>query len=150
MRKRFFLVGLTLLTLAAVVTGGVVLRPTSPSPVLRTFTLASAPWAAALDEQTGHLFLVNRSFGGRGFTGGSFAGGGSPGGGSAGNSAIGGGFAGGAGGSFIGGGTISILDTRGSAPVRTVPVGVDPRAAAVDSRHGLVYVTNDDEASMSV
>lgn len=53
-------------------------------------------------------------------------------------------------------GTVSLLDATGGAVLRTVPVGPDPRAVAVDSApapaapNGRIVVANDDDASLSV
>lgn len=135
MRTRVLLIGLGVLLLVAAVTSKVLLTRAADGPVLRTVTLASSPWAATLDEQTGRLYMVNRSFGG-GFL-------------NAGGSAGGGGLAVGGGG-FPGGNTISMLDTRGGSSTHAIAVGEDPRSVAMDPRHGLAYVTNDDDASVSV
>src|SRR5690348_401649 len=107
MRARVLLIGLGVLILVAAVTGRVFLTRAADGPVLHTVTLANSPWAATLDEQTGRLYMVNRSFGGVFLN--------------AGGSASGGGLAGGGG--FPGGNTISMLDTRGSSPAHAVTVG---------------------------
>ena len=137
MRRRILLVGLAVLVLVAVVAGRVVLRGAADGPVLRTVALGTTPWAATLDAQSGRLYVVNRSYGRFGFAGGN-------------SFSIGGNGVTSRGGDPPNGDTVSMIDTRAGSLVRTVAVGPDPRAVALDSRRGLVYVSNDDDASVTV
>jgi YVTN family beta-propeller protein len=49
-----------------------------------------------------------------------------------------------------GNGSVRIVDARRGRVLRTVGVGLSPRAVAVDERTGRVFVTNDGERSVSV
>ncbi len=160
MRGRGVLFGIACMVLLGSGAGLAVLYRADASPVVRTIALDTNPWAAALDEQSGRLYVVNRSFGfglrGRLVPiGGNLARGstllGSNGGGFT-NS--GGGFSNSGAGGFTtngaGGGTVSVIDVRGGAVLGTLGVGDDPRAVTIDARHGLAYVSNDDDASVSV
>ena len=51
---------------------------------------------------------------------------------------------------FFGDGKLSIVDTRRATLIRSVVVGPDPRAVAVDESSGQVLVANDDDATVSV
>lgn len=49
-----------------------------------------------------------------------------------------------------GAGTINVVDTRAGSIVRTIDVGPDPRAVAIDGTTGQAFVANDDDASVTV
>ena len=111
-------------------------------PVISTLNLDTSPWSATLDQRTGRLYVVNRSY--AGFPGYST---------SSGLSVYG--YApvplndtSSASVQFQS--SVSIINPGGNSVVQTVPVGDDPRQAAIDPTRGKVYVTSDDESSVSV
>jgi DNA-binding beta-propeller fold protein YncE len=143
-RARPWIAGLALL-LAAIITGVLVSGRLTSSPLLSSLTLGTTPWAATLDQETGRLFVVSRSPG---------------------SAAIAPthGFASAGSYSFAVNGnhaniynlassrapdTLSILD-EGGRLVRTVPIVGEPGGVAVDPRRELLYITSDDEDTLSV
>jgi YVTN family beta-propeller protein len=143
--RRLLPISIATVAVALIVTKLFVARG-ADGPVISSINLNTSPWSAALDERTGRLYVVNRSFG---VLGGSILVQPSGSAGSYGyyasaplNSAPSG--------SVQFQNTVSVVNARGSYVERTVPVGDDPRDAAIDPAHGKVYVTSDDEASVSV
>ncbi len=146
MRMRLLLAASILAIAVSVAARGAAGR-LSGEPVEYTVALKSVPWTAALDEQSGQIFVVSRSLAAAGVarmyafsSAGSY------------------GFAvnGAAVGTRIGGNVLPSPDTislvaRGSRLAGpAVPVAADPGTAAVDSRDGLLYVTSEDENLVEV
>src|SRR5581483_10733639 len=144
-KRRNALLAACVLLLSAAGVGKLVAGWTTTSPLLATVTLPATPWSAALDQQTGRLFVVSRSSGAAGSTGGyAFP--------SAGSYTLIGGNV-----SVIyksglaqGQNSVSILDAAGGALVRTVPLGRDPANAVVNPQQDRVYVTSEDDDTLSV
>ena len=80
--------------------------------VLRTVTVGVSPQAVAVDERTHRAFVVNEGPRGRD-------------------------------GLPVGTGSVSVLDMRSGAVLRTIGVGVAPHAVALDARTGRVFVVNE-------
>jgi DNA-binding beta-propeller fold protein YncE len=143
---RLILAG-SIFLLAALVAARLVSSRLSDDPVEYTVALSSAPWTAALDPQTGRLFVVNRALAGAGSAGRyAFSSAGSY------------GFAvnGAAVGTRIGTAaapspdSVSLLEPGSRLIGFAVPVAADPGAAAVDPRDGMLYVTSEDENLVDV
>lgn len=129
MRKMLVLVAAVLL---ALLTGAFLTLRAASNTGVRTVSVGAMPLAAAIDARTGHVFVLSRgaesvagsfsapAFSSRGF------------------------------GTGFGLGSVSMIDLRGGTVLRTVQVGPDPRAIAVDQRSERVFVTNDDNASVNV
>src|SRR5205823_1761384 len=93
---------------------------TRTGALLRTTRMEQSPWAVAVDDRTGRVFVLG----------------------------------GGIDDAYVRplgmSGTVSMLDARTGAVLRTVAVGVGPSAIAVDERRGRVFVANTSSNSVSV
>ena len=140
---RLMLAG-SIFVLAVLVAARLFSSRASDDPVEYTVALSSAPWTAALDPQTGRLFVVNRSLAGAGNY--AFSSAGSY------------GFAvnGAAVGTRISGAaapspdSVGLVEPGDRLAGPAMPVATDPGDAAVDQRDGLLYVTSEDENLVDV
>ena len=91
----------------------VLMLDASTGTILRTIRVGNEPDAAAIDASRGRVFVVNSSLHGYNFAG-----------------------------PYSQVGSVSVLDARTGDLIGTVPVGVGPRAIAVDPHTGRVVVVN--------